>query len=247
MMKINRETSCPAGLKPETGKGDGGGLGTCPFRAVCEHADSPQGGVAVELCNVPRGQPLFSAGDHFHGVYLLHSGAFKNLAVLEGQESQVVDFRLPGDVLGIAAMGSGRYPFTAEALEASHLCRISIELGEQRCLHPDLIVTMSRQLQRIQWASVMLRTQNAEQRVIHFLLDVARSMHPDSRPPGEMRLPMSRKDIANYLGVAVETVSRALHRLQDEGLLTTSGRKLMFHDRSGLAQRLAGTEPVVYS
>jgi CRP/FNR family transcriptional regulator len=243
-MKPTSTSSCPAGLRPRAGNGKD--LTACPFRAVCEHGTGEQGNVSVALCSVQRNHMLFEAGDEFHGVYLLHGGAFKNLAVLDGQENQVVDFRLPGDVLGMAAMGSGRYPFTAQALEPSSLCRVSIEMGEQQCLHPDLIVTMSRQLQRIQWASVMLRTQNAEQRVIHFLLDVARSMQPDARLKGEMKLPMSRKDIANYLGVAVETVSRALHRLQDEGLLSTSGRKMQFHDRRRLAQRLAGTEPVVY-
>ena len=245
MMKNNGEQACPAGLRPSDG--NGGKAPPCPFLAVCEQGSREGSGVSVDLCHIPRGQPLFEAGDDFHGVYLLHSGAFKNLAVLKGQEGQIVDFRLPGDVLGMAAMGSGRYPFTAQALEASTLCRVSVPVGGQQFLHPDLIVTMSRQLQRIQWASVMLRTQNAEQRVIHFLLDVARTLYPDGRQKGEMRLPMSRKDIANYLGVAVETVSRALHRLQDEGLLTTSGRRLQFHDRRGLSQRLAGTEPVVYS
>lgn len=244
-MNNTREENCPAGLHP--GSGNGNGAGACPFRSMCEHGSHEADGVAVDLCHVQRGQALFQAGDRFHGVYLLHEGAFKNLAVLEGQEAQIVDFRLPGDVLGMAAMGSGRYPFSAQALEASTLCRVDVPVGGQQCLHPDLIVTMSRQLQRIQWASVMLRTQNAEQRVIHFLLDVARSMPPASGHKGGMRLPMSRKDIANYLGVAVETVSRALHRLQDEGLLSTSGRKLTFHDRPGLEQRLAGTEPVTYS
>ena len=244
-MKTTSEHRCPNGLRPDAGNTQD--PGTCPFHSVCEQGVSRQGNVSVALCSVQRNQPLFEAGDAFHGVYLLHSGAFKNMAILDGQENQIVDFRLPGDVLGIAAMGSGRYPFTAQALERSELCRVSIAIGEQECLHPDLIVTMSRQLQRIQWASVMLRTQNAEQRVAHFLLDVARSLYPDGRPSAEMKLPMSRKDIANYLGVAVETVSRALHRLQDEGLLTTSGRKLKIHDRRRLAQRLVGTEPVVYS
>lgn len=219
----------------------------CPMRTVCGEGSGLKDALHVEERTIARNQPLFEAGDAFHGIYVLRSGAFKNIAVLDGHEDQVVDFRLPGDVLGMAAMGSGRYPFTALALEPSTLCQLNVETDTGMRLHPDLVTAMSRQLQRIQWASVMLRTQSAEQRVIHFLLDVARAEMPGGGRILEMRLPMSRKDIANYLGVAVETVSRTLHRLQDEGLLSTSGRNMELLDHRGLARRLQGTEPVVYS
>jgi CRP/FNR family transcriptional regulator len=224
-----------------------GDAADCPLHTVCGLGTGGDGSLPVAERRIARNQSLFEAGEAFHGVYVVRAGAFKTLAVLAGQEDQVVDFRLPGDLLGMSAMGRGRYAFTALALEPSVLCQIGVEAQAGLYLHPDLVATMSRQLQRIQWASVLLRTQSAEQRVIHFLLDIARGSASGDNQVLGMKLPMSRRDIANYLGVAVETVSRSLHRLQAEGLLTTSGRHMELRDRTALAQRLEGTEPVVYS
>lgn len=232
-------------------KGNGGSRRPepdCPLSTMCDRGTGQVGSFPAEEQNLFRGQPLYSAGEAFRGLYVLRAGAFKNLAIVPGQEDQVVDFRMPGDVLGMAAMGNGHYAFTAVALEPSVVCRIDVDSGEGECLHPDLLATMSRQLQRIQWASVLLRSQNADQRVIHFLLQLSRQLQPSMRQRRlDMRLPMSRKDIANYLGIAVETVSRVLHRLQEERLVSASGRHLSLLDRAVLSQRLAGTEPVVYS
>ncbi len=226
---------------------------TCPLSAICEQGvqdtdwDTRLGKAPVKYRHINRGEYLFAAGDSFHGLYVLRSGAFKNLAMLDESESQVVDFRLPGDVLGMAALNSGRYPFSALALEPSEVCELSIDSSNHLCLHPDLLATMSRQLQRIQWASVLLRTQSAEQRVIHFLLQVSTHWRPHTDDAVDMKLPMSRKDIANYLGIAVETVSRTLHGLQSDGLLSTSGRNVQLLNCDAMAQRLRGTEPVHYA
>lgn len=226
-------------------------LHPCPLGALCECGTEGGGGdkgrFPVAQHTVARGQTLFESGEPFVGLYVLRSGAFKNVAQLPGQEEQVVDFRMPGDILGMAAMAEQRHPFSAKALENSQVCCLSLESVRGMELHQDLFCAMSVHMRRVQWASVLLRTQNAEQRIIHFLLDIARATQASAEGEVDMRLPMSRKDIANYLGIAVETVSRGLHRLQSDKLLHTSGRNMKLLDTAGLASRLDGTEPVVYS
>ncbi len=206
----------------------------CPFSASCRNAEFEQ---YVETRTIANGEPLFRAGDKFKGIYILQAGTFKQ--ILEScAESQIVDFRYPGDVLGISAFCRGRYPYTAQALEQSHVCYINTPSLEVMLPHREIIAAISQRLRHVQLASVMLRQQNAEQRVIHFIFDVALSLGFNLKHKIRLRLPMSRKDIANYLGLVVETVSRVLQRLQTEGLITAHGRTLELLDSQQLMRRL---------
>lgn len=212
----------------------------CPFSVACSRAGDRDGITQVQL---GVGSRLFASGDPFEGIYILQSGALKTLAELPDHEEQIIDFRFPGDVLGLSSLYASSYGNTASALENSRLCHITIECLEQLLPRHEILEVFSRQLRHVHQSFVMVRKQNAEQRIVHFILDVALSLGFNLNNRIRLRLPMPRKDIANYLGLVVETVSRSLHRLQSEGLIAAHGRNLELLDCQLLLQRLV-TRPV---
>lgn len=225
----------------------------CGLYGLCRLAGLESG--ETELLNrivacrqpVSQGQTLYRAGEPFNGVFAVKSGAFK--AYAEGEESpRVVDFHLGGELLGLEALDGGCYGQTIEALEASSVCIMTIDpaqlVGQQLIeFQQQLIHTLSERIQHDQWLTSLIGTQSAEQRVAAFLVNLSHRLDERGLPATEFRLPMARDDIADYLGLALETVSRMFRRFQAQGLLTASGRYTHLTDPEGLRQR-SGIQPV---
>lgn len=194
---------------------------------------------------VAKGQVLYRAGDPSNGVFAVKSGAFK--AYVEGEDGpKVVDFHLGGELLGLEALEGGRYGQTVEALEAGSVCAMAVDdtqLVGQPLLEfqQQLIRTMSEKIQHDQWLTSLIGTQSAEQRVAAFLVNLSHRLADRGLPATEFRLPMSRDDIADYLGLALETVSRMFRRFQAQGLLVARGRYTRLFDPDGLRD-LAGIQ-----
>jgi len=197
---------------------------------------------------IPQGGCLFNAGDPFQELFAVKSGSFKTYAVLESGREQVIGFHFPGELIGVEAIAAGRYPYTVKALESASVCRLELQRmalsGEQQAsFQEQLIAAMSRRAQQEQWVPLLMGAQTAEQRIALFLLSVACRFAVRDLPSGEFRLPMSRSDIANYLGLAVETISRMLQRFQNQRLLVVHGRNLRLRNLSGI-RSLAGIGPL---
>jgi len=213
----------------------------CSMQAVCDTL-APEDGINphVRRGRLGGGQLLFQAGDTFHGVYAVTAGAVKTIAMLD-KDPQVVDFHFPGDTVGLDAVDSGVYTYTARALTETLVCRVDLSQAESLgegfpVFQSEMIRLIGEQLRHEQSLSILLRKQSAEQRIATFLLSLAgASMW--SQPRGvELQLPMARKDIANYLGVAVETLCRLFKRMQDEGLLESDGRFVRLLDVAALKE-----------
>lgn len=189
---------------------------------------------------IAKGQTLYTADESFRGLFAVKSGAFKAVAEQDGR-LKVVDFHLGGELLGLEALDGGRYAHTVEALEAGSVCVMDVDhtdLVGQRLLdfQQELIRTMSGRIQHDQWLNALIGTQSAEQRVSAFLLNFSRRLAERGLPSSEFRLPMSREEIADYLGLALETVSRMFRRFQAQGLLVARGRYTRLFDLEGLRQ-----------
>lgn len=217
--------------------------GQCSMNEVCgaltDHEDDPE---YVQRGRIGSGKVLFRAGDRFNGVFAVTSGAVKTFAALEANVEQVVDFHFPGDTVGLEALDRGVYSYTAQALGETLVCRIAtdksaqLDEGRRREFQSELIRALGEQLRHEQSLSILLRNQAADQRIATFLLSLA---GPSlwTKPRGvDLQLPMSRKDIANYLGVAVETLCRLLKRMQQQGLLKSSGRRVTLLDVNALSE-----------
>mgnify|MGYP001340704560 CR=1 FL=1 len=194
-----------------------------------------------------RGAVLYHAGQPARSIYAVRSGTLKTFTVSSSGEEIVAGFHLPGELIGLEALSQRRRDDFAVALEAVEYCEIRVHemlrwLPKIASLQRDLpAVVAGRLTAERRQASVHNRLE-ARRRVAAFIADLASRSARGPVAGGELKLGMDRRDIANYLGMTIETVSRSLHRLQNEGLLKVHGKRLAIPDHAALAG-LAGLGP----
>lgn len=224
------------------------GCQQCSLNNVCDTltAQNP-GSDLVQSGRIGTGHMLFHAGDPFNGVYAVTAGAIKTFARLGKDVEQVVDFYFPGDAVGLEAIDQAVYPYSAQALCETLVCRLDIDQSgrldgtQHKDVKEELIRALGEQLRHEQSLSILLRNQTADQRVATFLLSLAGPSLWTHARSVDLHLPMSRKDTANYLGIAVETLSRLIKRLQVDGVIKSSGRHISLLDIERLRQRALPT------
>ncbi len=188
---------------------------------------------------VQRGQRLFREGDRFRSLYALRSGSFKTYCLGEDGSEKIFGFHLPGELLGLAGVGDGRHRATASALETSSVCELPFDrlqkLADQLpSLNHQLQRIMSRAIARDQEILLLLGDRTAQERLAAFLLNLVQRLGKRGLSTREFNLSMTRQDIANYLGLTLETVSRTFTQFQKDGLLQVDRRLVRILDRSGL-------------
>jgi CRP/FNR family transcriptional regulator len=178
----------------------------------------------------------------FTSVYAVRAGCLKTYRVTEEGEEQIMGFHLPGEVFGFGGIGSGAYRNSAVALDSSAVCEIPYDrledLGHQLpALQRHFVTLMSREITEDQDLLVLLSKKTAEQRLASFLLALSSRLRRRGLSGTEFRLPMSRSEIGNYLGLVIETVSRVLGRFQRDGILQVDGRDVVILEPSALSAR----------
>lgn len=186
-----------------------------------------------------RGDHLYRAGQPLGSLFVAREGAFKTVAIdAEGLE-QVVGFHLPGELMGLDAMGQGRHACDSLALTQATVCEIPLAKLEEVCralpgLQHQLLRVIGQGINRDQGHLEMLGRKQAHERVALFLHSLSERYQLLGLPGDMYTLPMSREDIASYLGLVIETVSRTLTKLQDEGIISVRGRQLRILDKARL-------------
>ena len=169
------------------------------------------------------GQPLFHEGDLATRVFTLTRGALKLYRLLPDGRRQVTGFMFPGDYLGITV--DDEHAFTVEAVADSQLCWFPRNrFGEFAEAHPHLERELYRlavtELAAAQAQMVLLGRKTAEERLASFFLDLLQRVEKSAGHGVRMiDLPMSRIDIADYLGLTKETVSRVLASLKGKRIV----------------------------
>lgn len=185
-----------------------------------------------------RGIEIFGEGENAEYVYQITTGAVRTHKLLPDGRRQINAFHLPGDMFGFENGETHR--FSAEALVETRVRimkrRSLLDTFENRDgSRTSLLRLVTQSLQHAENHMLLLGRKTALERVAAFVLEMdERQDHPSM-----MVLPMNRRDIADYLGLTLETVSRAFSLLRDEGLLRfvgTTQRQLMILSRPGLAQ-----------
>lgn len=177
-----------------------------------------------------RGDHLYRAGDPPHSLFAIRSGALKTYLIDDDGHDQITGFHLPGELIGLDAIGLDRHPSFAAALETTSLCQLS--LVQLETLHeplPNLRSELLRIISRSLHAEhrlLHLNHRSAEDRLAGFLLDLSERFARRGLSRHCFVLPMSRCDIANYLGLTSETVSRLLARYRQRGWLHIEGREV---------------------
>jgi len=214
----------------------------CTLRQFCQQAGLPQRAAPDTSLGKPfgvtRGDSLFRAGDVRGRVFAVRSGALKTLAVTADGEEHVLGFHLPGELLGLDSLATGAHCVEAVALSDSQVCEVSLQgLLNRGATNPDLGARLLQVLggnalgSRVH-VDLLLRRQ-ADERVAVFLFDLLLRYGNGGANPS-LVLPMGREDVGRYLGLALETVSRSLTRLQEDGLIEVSGRSVRVLDEERL-------------
>lgn len=178
-----------------------------------------------------KGDHVVQAGDPFHSIYVLLHGAIKTYYVTEAGEEQVTGFFTAGDFFGFDGLHTLKHTNSAKTLDRSRVCEIPFERLEQLCtripaLQHYAFQLASRQILQEQKLMQCLSKRSAEARVAFLLLNYVTRANPGLALSRPLQLPMTRYDIANYLGLSMETVSRTLSRLQQSGVIHLRGRTL---------------------
>ncbi len=197
---------------------------------------------------IQKNQPLFEIGDQFTSIFAVRSGAVKTYTIDAEGEEHVVGFYLPGELVGLDAIGNDQYNTSAKALETSSLCEIPYskmtELSRQiGNLQVHMYRLLSREIREDQELQLLLSKKTAEERIASFLFNLAERYRAHRLSATLFRLPMVRTDIANYLGLAVETTSRIFTRLQQQEVIAVKGKEVEVIDHQKLCQ-LAHCEPI---
>ena len=174
------------------------------------------------IANVSRGQTFIHEGAPAEHFCMLIQGSAKLYKVLPDGRRQIVGFAYAGSFLGVSA--PEYYAFSAEAIEPIRLCRLSRHgllrlLGDSDAMKQRLLDVAINKLVLAQEHMVLLGRKTTIERVASFLLFQAKRPQPRGVLPPRVRLPMSRGDIADYLGVTIETVSRSLTKLANSGVI----------------------------
>jgi CRP/FNR family transcriptional regulator len=179
-----------------------------------------------------EGQHIFREGDGFNAIAAIRAGTVKTYVNdLEGRE-KVLGFFLPGELIGLNAISSSRYPCNAIALETVFLCKFSFpKMAVLAAQIPGLQEQLFRLLSEdIGKASLLAGDFTAEERLAAFLLVISRRYADRGLSPTRFCLTMSRTDIANYLRLAPETISRILRRFQELKLIHVERREIELVD-----------------
>jgi CRP/FNR family transcriptional regulator len=191
---------------------------------------------------LPKASTSFAEGDRFEAIAAVRAGTVKTYVNdAEGRE-QVQGFFLPGEVIGLNAISSERYPCNAIALDPVMLCKFSFPgIAALATRMPGLQQQLFRLLsQDIGKAALLAGNYTADERMAAFLVSLSRRYAARGFSPRRFRLTMTRNDIANYLRLASESVSRGFRRLQDEGLAKVDRREIKLTDLPKL-EALAGS------
>jgi len=192
---------------------------------------------------VKRQQPLYRAGNPFEAIFAVRAGFFKTDVILEDGRDQVTGFQMAGEILGMDGISTEAHTCNAIALEDSEVCVIPFSQLEHltreiETLQHHFHKVMSREIVRDQGVMMLLGTMRAEERLAAFLINMSQRFVARGYSPAEFHLRMTREEIGSYLGLKLETVSRAFSRFQEGGLIAVQQRHIRILDTAGLKKVL---------
>lgn len=221
--------------------------GQCSLSELCfPHGMSPDDmekldAVIEQIKPLHKNDYLFREGDKSSGVFAVRSGSVKTLVESPNGDEQIVGFHMPGELLGLDAFMDNVHTCTAIALETTSVCSMPVDKLDKLCmslpsLHGQMRRIMGKEVTEEHRMLLMLGKMSAEEKVATFLLSVSKRMAERHWKATEFVLSMPRQDIANYLGLAVETVSRLFAHYQEQGVIEVDRRRISILDMNRLRQ-----------
>ncbi|TNG00374.1 MAG: fumarate/nitrate reduction transcriptional regulator Fnr [Gammaproteobacteria bacterium] len=174
---------------------------------------------------------LYKDGEAVTSIYAVRSGSFKTITNNQGGEEQITGFQMPGHLLGLDGLGNNIHTCSTTALETSTVCEIPIDEFDRLCtgnksLHRHTLRLMGKELYHESQMLLILGKMTGDERFATFLLELSNQHQERGLSAIEFNLTMQRRDIANYLGLSVEALSRLISKLQDRGILDVKHRNI---------------------
>ena len=209
----------------------------CNLRELCmpmglstQELDKIDELVAVRK-KIKRGDFLFQSGTAFKSIYAIRTGFFKTSVTTDDGRDQVSGFQMAGEIIGLDGIMNDRHACDAIALEDSEVCVMPFDRIEQislevKSLQHHVHKIMSREIVRENSVILLLGSMKAEERLAAFLLNLVQRLHARGFSQSELVLRMTREEIGSFLGLKLETVSRAFSKFADEGIVEVKQRNL---------------------
>lgn len=228
-----------------------GGCTNCAARdvSVCgamQACDMPRVTAIVSHRRADAGETLLNEGDKATHFLNIVDGTVKVYKLLPDGRRQITGFLYPGDLLGLAF--NDTYTSTVEALTPVKYClfpRRQFErvVDEFRPVEKQLLARASNELVAAQEQMVMLGRKTAQEKIASFLMALLERARRANKRSESIMLAMTRADIADYLGLTTETVSRGFTRLKTEGLIELcAGGRVRICDAEALGELAAGAD-----
>ena len=218
---------------------------TCSTRAHCLPAALAGDqlrrfdGLITKRTRAGKGRVLYRGGDTFHSLHAIRYGSVKTTVLAEDGREQVTAYHVVGDIFGFDGISTGTHGTGATALEDTEVCALPFKGIEGLSLtlpvlQHKLHELMSEEIRREQAIMFMLGSMYADQRLALFLLNLADRYRRRGYSATEFTIHLTRAELGSYLGLKLETVSRAFSRLQGEGFLQVQGRTVKLLDTAAL-------------
>jgi CRP/FNR family transcriptional regulator, anaerobic regulatory protein len=236
------QTATIVRMSPSNAKGHMAACSSCTLAQLClptglGHDDlESMDDLVTRSVPMHEGEHLFRVGDAFDTVFAVRSGSFKTYTVDSEGREHVLGFHLPGELMGLKAIYPKRHFANAMALDTSTVCMLPFNdlntLSHKISgLQDQMVRLMSKDLAE---AVTLAGDFTAEERLAAFLMGLSRRYIERGFSAQEFNLTMSRRDIANYLRLAPETVSRVFARFEKDDLIAVDRRTIRLLDAAKL-------------
>jgi CRP/FNR family transcriptional regulator, anaerobic regulatory protein len=225
------------------------GQQTDRFQASAAAGEQPQTIEALfdrqAICQIDAGATLFHEGDKATHLFEVVEGVLRIVKIFGDGRRVITGFLHPGDLVGVSL--KDRYLYSAEAVTHARFRRFGRRefqeaINASPSLRPLLFARLCDEMAVAQNQMVLLSRKNAEERMCSFLLAELHREQRAERAAATVELPMTRLDIADYLGLTIETVSRMITRLTRAGVISPVGRHSLRILKASALSRLAGDE-----
>ncbi|MDP1559181.1 MAG: fumarate/nitrate reduction transcriptional regulator Fnr [Nitrosomonas sp.] len=221
----------------------------CSLRELClpvglnEQEVEILGDLVNHKCRIQRGEYLHHTGSNFQSLYAVRRGFFKTYVLEQDGRQQVTGFHMTGELIGLDAISTEMHTCDAVALEDSEVCEIPFaKLEEMSRNIPSLMrhfhKIMSREIVKDHGVMMLLGSMKAEERLATFLLNLSHRFFKRGYSSSDFILRMTREEIGSYLGLKLETVSRAFSKLQEEEIIAVHNKHIQINDIDRLRNKI---------
>jgi len=191
--------------------------------------------------HLEKDERLYHAGESKHKIYAVSSGSLKTTRININGTEQITGFYLPGEILGLEGLADMELSSTATAMETSTVCEIKEDDFDKLCetnsgLRKSFKRIVSKEISNEQQMMMSLGQMKSDAKLASFLVSLSSRFKQRGFSPTEFNLSMSRHDIANFLGLTIETISRLFKSFQKQGMLDVKNRHINILDHDALCK-----------